>query len=651
MVGFLAMLALTASMALKLWPVRYATRWIVGVSINGLLVFTGMLLYWQEQAINQADWLGHHLHSTNYLLATPQKIGTSSKNSSRYTFRVLACISTDSTQKKVTGSFIGYLPKENAGSFLPGDILLFTAKNLQSIQSTGNPGSFDFARYSARQNIRHQAFYKTGQFKKIAGPTGINLARMLAYGQLSAMQSMRTTVPQNSAGLAMALLIGYRNEVDKSLLQAYANTGVVHVIAVSGMHLGLIFLLLQRVLVFPEKRYKIFKWIKALVVLLIIWLFSGIAGSAASILRAAFMFSIAMLAKLIRKPMDNIQSICIGAFALLCYNPLWIWDAGFQLSFAALLSIICYQPLISTWAAPKNPILKNIWELTAVTLSAQVLTLPISIGQFHQAPVYFLASNLIAVPLSSLALVTAIIQWAICAPGFTNSLAGSATGFFIDLMNAGINHINSIPGAVIDQIEWSATQTITAYLIILGITAWLLKPTPTNRSFSLLAIALFGILNLCQKQESSQQEILLALHLPRQSAISVVLRNTLQPISHQSQNQPAEVLAANRYFHTRMLAADSASLYRYKSCRIALPKTTRSIQPLLATKPKYLFLPSTLQQIEPILNTLHPETTLVIDGSIPEWRARQWCAQLRQRKLRYYSTWESGALRVPINKF
>lgn len=651
MAGFLVSLAITASFALKIWPVRHATRWIVGIAINGVFVFTGILLYWQEQATNQADWMGHHLNTTKYLLVTPEKIGTTAKKSSRYVFRVLACIKEDGTQKKVTGSFIGYLPKENAGSFLPGDILVFTAENLQSIQSTGNPGSFDFARYSARQNIRHQAFYKSGQFRKIAGPSGFNLARVLAYGQLSAMQSMRTTVPQNSAGLAMALLIGYRNEVDKSLLQAYANTGVVHVIAVSGMHLGLIFLLLQRVLFFPEKRYKIFRWIKALVVLLIIWLFSGIAGAAASIIRAAFMFSVAMLAKLIRKPMDNIQSICLGAFALLCYNPLWIWDAGFQLSFAALLSIICYQPLINTWATPKNPILKNIWELTAVTLSAQVLTLPISIGQFHQAPVYFLASNLLAVPLSSLALVTAIIQWAISATGITLHLAGAATGIFIDMMNAGINHINAIPGAVIDQIEWSASQTITTYLIILGITAWLLKPTPTNRTFSLFAIALFGLLNLLQKQESSQQEILLALHLPRQSAISVVLGKTLQPISRQSQNPPPEVLAATRYFHTRLLAADSASLYRYDSCRIALPKTTRSIQPLLAAKPRYLFLPPTLLQIEPILNSLHPETTLVIDGSIPEWRARQWCVQLRQRKLRYYSTWESGALRIPINKF
>ncbi|ULQ51238.1 ComEC/Rec2 family competence protein [Flavihumibacter fluvii] len=505
----------TSCLAAKIWLIPYRTRWLTGLSINLLLFSMGMVLIRECRVNNKETWLGHHLRQGEKIMGTPATIATPGKKTSRVKFSVYTIIDSAGQPKKVTGTILLYVPPAYLNQFIPGDIWVIKAKVLEQIRSSRNPASFDYALYCARQNIFHQAYLKEGQFKKIGEPASIQLSRLLAYGQLSALKAMRETVPEKASGLAMALLIGYRSEVDKSLLQAYTNTGVVHVIAVSGMHLGLIFGLLQGVLIFPDKRFKFFKWLKACFVLLTIWWFSGVAGAAASIIRAAFMFSIALLAKLIRKPMDSIQLICLGAFALLCYNPLWLWDAGFQLSFTALLSIICYQPLINTWVELHNPVLKAIWQLIAVTLSAQVLTLPISIGQFHQAPIYFLLANLLAIPLSSLALITALLQWIISIIGIQFPVPGQVTGFLIENMNTAILHINMLPGAVISQIEWTVPQTLLVYVFIIALTTWFIHHLKTSIWICFISLACHTALGSYDRYKKNRQEILVAFHLPQ----------------------------------------------------------------------------------------------------------------------------------------
>ena len=649
--GICASMVLSFCLATKIWIPRYAWRWIPGLSINILLLITGSCLFWHQQIFHRSTWFGHHLQHAKFFSGTPQAIATPGKKSNRIIFTISSVLDSVGHQKPVEGSIIVYIPNTSNLHFLPGDQWLFTAESLQQIRSSKNPGSFDYAEYCARQNIYHQAYLQESQITFISPPAKFHLSRLLAIGQISALRAMREAVPENASGLAMALLIGYRNEVEKSVLQAYTNTGVVHVIAVSGMHLGLIFMLLQKMLIFPDRRFRIFKWFKALLILLIIWLFSGIAGAAASIIRAAFMFSAVLLAKLLRKTMDNIQSICLGAFALLCYNPLWLWDAGFQLSFAALLSIICYQPLISAWINVRNPILKGIWDLAAVTLAAQVLTLPISIGQFHQAPVYFLVANLLAVPLSSLALITAILQWIISAAGLQFYLPGKITGLLIRQMDAAILHINSLPGAVIDHVEWSPLQTVIVYILIISFSVWCIRRSKIAACTSMLSIIFFQTLGVVDAYIKSRQEYLLAFQLPKQRIVALVQGWNMKILSPGKLSVTPELVAAKRYYQVKNKETLTGKLFRYRNLLIALPEDPQTIPAILQSTPDYLFLPGGLHNIDPYLPFISANTMVVIDGTIPEWRARQWCLVLHNCQLRYYSTWESGALQIPINKF
>ena len=212
---------------------------------------------------------------------------------------------------------------------------------------------------------------------------------------------------QKEAGLAEALLIGYKDDLDKTLVQSYTNTGVVHVIAISGLHLGLIYRILLLVLK-PLHTNVTLRWLEADSYIVRSMGIQFMAGAQPSILRSAVMFTFIVAGENFSKgPRSTI--LALSAFFLLCYNPFWLWDVGFQLSYSAVLSIVIFMKPVYRLFYVKNKLLDYLWQLNAVTLAAQILTLPVSIYHFHQFPAHFILTNVLAVPLSSVILIGEII--------------------------------------------------------------------------------------------------------------------------------------------------------------------------------------------------------------------------------------------------
>lgn len=630
--------------------IRFTHNWIGGILIHLLLFFTGYHLYHHNKIIHHPHWLGHHLHSSTFLIVTPAALPTPGKRSNRMPVKVMGRVDNMGQLHPATGNLLLYTPLTDIPKSLPGDWMALPASAIKKLQSAGNPGSFDYARYCSRKNLYHQAYLLPHQYQLIRKSGNFNLQKLLVKGQVSALSSIRATVPPSAQALAMALLIGYRGELDKELLQAYANTGVVHVIAVSGMHLGLIFLLLQHLLRFPVNRYPVTRWFKALLVVGITWWFSGVAGMAPSISRAAFMFSMALLATLLHKKMDPFQSLSLGAFVLLCYDPYWLWDAGFQLSFAALLSIVVFQPLIAPILHPHNRLLRGAWQLTATTLAAQLFTLPISIVHFHQAPLYFLAANLFAVPLSSLALVAALVQWIVSACNIPLTIPGKLTGLLIHWMDNIILHIDKIPGSVLTNLEWNTGQTVAAYLFILA----------GRNLFRSGGVILFlcSVLHIAgwhyaRRYATRSQELLVVYHLPRAAMAEIITGEKcyrLFPPAYPSATAfGATTLSdAHRYFRIRQIRYLPARLLKAGNMRLAIARTTQQLAPLLELQPDLLLLTGTVKAIEPILHHASRHTTIILDGSLPEYRARKWHQLLQAKGIPAHNTWTDGALLRPF---
>ena len=283
------------------------------------------------------------------------------------------------------------------------------SKPIQEIRNSGNPAAFDYKRYAPFNKITHQVYLTGNDYKKLPGICIPAWKKALFTTRDFVLNAVKSNIKgDKEQGLAEAMLIGYKEDLDKSLLQSYTNTGVVHVIAVSGMHLALLYWLLN-LLLQPLLKRKATKWLHPVLVLFILWAFSFVAGGAASIVRAAVMFTFITIGKQINRNASICNILAASAFCQLCHNPYWLWDVGFQLSYIAVLSIVIFYKPVYDLLFVKNKILNRVWQLAAVSIAAQVLTTPLSLYYFHQFPVYFLLGNLVVVPVSTVVLIGTLI--------------------------------------------------------------------------------------------------------------------------------------------------------------------------------------------------------------------------------------------------
>ncbi|UOQ76426.1 ComEC/Rec2 family competence protein [Hymenobacter sp. 5516J-16] len=383
-----------------------------------------------------------------------------------------------------------------------------SARSAGAQQAALNPGEFDYRRYLEYHQVYHQQFIHADQYQQIATapPNWLRAIAMRAARVLDGVFRQYVHAKREYA-LASALVLGIKDEVDQQTKQAYANTGTTHIMAVSGLQVGLLFgavtWLLGRL---PGRRGPWFRVVSAMLGLAIIWSYAFLTGLSASVLRAAVMFSFLILGRASGRQTSMYNLLAVAAFCLLCYDPYLLCDVGFQLSFLAVLSIVYLQPRIGRLLHPKafflgkqrpwQPTvvrkgwkwlgvgLEYGWQATALSLAAQVATLPLGLFYFHQFPLSFLASNLVAVPISSgavyVGLVLLALKGVVALVGVGSVQAAAVLDWLPRLVAAvfeemiwlfneyifGIGRL--LPGALISGIHVTAPQAWLMFAIILA---------------------------------------------------------------------------------------------------------------------------------------------------------------------------------------
>lgn len=469
-------IAITATSAglLFLHPIpthlRFRLRSITGILINVLIILCGIIITWYHHPDHSSNAITTRYASSHSVHAVVQEPLSQKKNSYKATARVTA-LTTHDQLIHANGNIILYFSLAvDPRDILYGSIIIIN-KPLQPVKSSGNPGAFDYHRYCTFNQTSYQVHLQPGEFSITSRSETRGLKKFIFQCREKVISILRKYIngPQEAA-LAEALLIGYKDELDKELVQAYSNTGVVHIIAVSGMHLGIVYWLLS-LLVRPFRKDKT-KWITAVIVLSGLWAFSLLAGAGPSVLRSAFMFSLIVIGETFSKRNNIYNNLAASAFLLLCWNPYWLWDAGFQLSYAAVLSIVLLFRPIYNLLYVRNKMLDAIWKLNAVTLAAQVLTIPVSIYHFHQFPNLFIIANLLAVPLSSLLLIGEIV---LCAVSFIPTIAewtGSVLNLSLGFLNNFIQRINELPFASWQHLQLDIAQVALLYAFIAAVMHW-----------------------------------------------------------------------------------------------------------------------------------------------------------------------------------
>ncbi|HEY5969062.1 MAG TPA: ComEC/Rec2 family competence protein [Chitinophagaceae bacterium] len=499
---------------------RYKLSAVSGLAITLLFIALGGLLSWYKNIQHDKNWFGKKYKNENALIVTLIENPVEKTKSYKGNASVDHILLNDSCIK-TKGTIILYFKKDSTLSTLEYGSQLIITKPLQEIKNSGNPGGFNYKRYSLFQGITHQVYLKENEFEILSTTNKEVFKQFINTSREKVLSILRKNIKgEKELGLAEALLIGYKDDLDKTLVQSYSNTGVVHVIAISGLHLGLIYWLL--LMLFKPLQKRKLKLLRPVFILTGLWLFSLLAGAQPSVLRSAVMFTCIVLGDSFARKSSIYNTLALSALLLLCIKPYWLWDVGFQLSYAAVLSIVIFMQPIYNLFYTKNKILDLILKLNAVTIAAQILTVPVSIYHFHQFPNYFLLTNFLAVPLSSLILLGEIL---LCVVSFIPVIAtfiGKILSWLIWIMNSYIERIEILPFSLWDGLQISILQTILLFGVATCFGFWLMEKSKTGLKYALASLFGFVVLRTISFIQANNREQLIVYNVPQKRAIDLI---------------------------------------------------------------------------------------------------------------------------------
>ncbi len=281
-----------------------------------------------------------------------------------------------------------------------GDFIMLPAQ-FSEIKAPLNPHQFNYKEYLARAGILNQ-IYSEPKHIQILGYKPYNLFRIAESSRSKIIEKLeKANFSKNEFAIIKALLLGERRDISPTTYSNYAAAGAIHILAISGLHIGIVLWLLTIILK-PLDSIKFGRVYRFIIILIFLWGFALITGLAPSVVRAVFMFSIIALGLQIRRNTNIINSLFISLFFLLLINPSYIFQVGFQLSYLAMLGIIGFQPLFQELWKPRFKIVLYFWKLLTVSLAAQLAVLPLSLYYFHQFPGLFFITNLVILPFLGL---------------------------------------------------------------------------------------------------------------------------------------------------------------------------------------------------------------------------------------------------------
>lgn len=446
----------------------YRYRWMPGLLINLTLLTLGYGVTYQHDELNHDSHFSkiHAPEEGTMLVGQVADVPVNKENWVKIELGISATGPNADSLQPATGSLLLYLQRDsNAQSLAFGDEIVLACK-ASTVEPPANPHAFDYGRYLHFQNIHYQAFVKNESWKLVKRNDRFSLYGTAIFFQKQFTETLRMHLKtENEFAVGAALIFGYRSEVPEEVMTAYSQTGAVHILAVSGMHVGILFVILN----FFFKRIKIrnryWQWGKAILILVAIWAFALVTGASPSVLRSATMFSFVVLADAMGRNKNFYNTLTASAFCLLLYDPYWLLSVSFQLSYLAILGIVYFQPKIAALWVIENKIGNYLWELNSVSLAAQLMTLPFTLLYFHQFPTYFWLSSLVLVPLSGLELGAGLLLL-ILDPIW--ALGAKALGWLLWVMlwlgNETVMTIQHLPAALVNGIWIGGNVTLLLFL-------------------------------------------------------------------------------------------------------------------------------------------------------------------------------------------
>lgn len=500
---------------------KWKIRWVYGILINSLFFFTGVVITHLKSDKNLKDHFSTSRNATLFIATLDDQLHEK-KNSFKTVLNIRSVKSADGDWENVKGNVLVYFKQDSAAAKLKyGDVILFNAR-LQKTEPPKNPEEFDYMEFLSFHNIYHQVYLAGNKWVYLGDNDG-NFIKRYAYDLRDKLVTIfEKYIPQKREyAVASALVLGYEDSIDAELINAYASAGALHVLSVSGMHVAIIYIVLSGLLVWLE-RNKHTRHLKFIILLLFLWFYAMITGFSPSVLRSAAMLSIVIIGNWLQGNDNIYNTLIVSVFALLLYNPFFITEVGFQLSYLAVFGIVYLHPMILRLFESRYWLTHKIWEITSVSISAQLMTFPLGLLYFHQFPNLFFISNLVVIPLATLVIYLCIILLFIASLPFAAYYLSKVCYALLFALNKSVLIVEEIPYSILKGISISVFETWIIYLLMTMILLFILykRPVYLNISFLLLITLLAG--QLFESYSIAHHKKFIVYNVPKESAYDLI---------------------------------------------------------------------------------------------------------------------------------
>ncbi len=444
------------------------------VVIDICFLLAGYSITHSREPLHRADHLIYHDQGVKAYKICITDNWQSKPNSFKTEAKVLS-VYTGDYWKWVDGRVHFSIKKDSLGGkpkYKPGDILMVSGSP-RVISENHLPGGFDFKVFSKFKRIYHQSFTDNEHIIDLGQHDSYYFLKRAAgevrtYAQHALEKYLRSPT---AYAMISALVLGVKDNLSDDMVKAFSDTGAMHVLAVSGLHVGIVYLLLSSLFKPWENNRKLTGLLNVFAIL-VLWTYAFVTGLSPSVLRAVLMFTVVLIGKVIQRKGNVYNSLAISAFILILFEPYLITSVGFQLSYLAVLGIVYLQPRFQRWWEPSNKLFEYIWSLTCVALAAQLSTSLLGLLYFHQFPTYFFLSNLIVIPLSGFLLGLGLAVVVFSKIPFIASIIALALDYAVDLVVFLLGKIASLPLSVFNSVYLSPQQTLLLYAFLITAIAY-----------------------------------------------------------------------------------------------------------------------------------------------------------------------------------
>ncbi len=613
----------------------------IKASFGFLAALTTMGIGMTSFSISQPKY--HHDHYIRQY--TPQKSTWQLKikevlKASDFSQRYLVDIQKINEQSKKGTLLLSIAVDSTKPTLLVDDELIMCA-SATAVTPPLNPHQFNYKQYLESIGVYHQIHLKTANYSILPSSISTFNGKAATLRNYIVLKLKEANFGDDELGIIQALLLGERTAISNSVSDDYKKAGAIHILAVSGLHIGILLLVLQTLLrPIPNTRKN--NVLKLFIIVIVLWGFAFLAGLSPSVVRAVAMFSFVAYALYLNRPTSTFNILALSFFFTLLVYPMSLFQVGFQMSYAAVFSILWIYPLLQKYWAPNTLILKKTWQLLSVSIAAQLGVLPISLFYFHQFPALFFVSNLIIIPILGLVLSMGILVIILAVSNSLPALVASIYNSMIGAMNWMVNWIAQQETFVFSTISWDVPQLILSYIILIASIRFFTKPN--FKKMIPIFLSIIGFLGwvLWVGYDTQRKQVVFVAHQTKKTVLahqkghhlSIYSNDTIPDAGFLQDYKIGErIHTTEKHLLKNAYTINSKSLFILDSLCIIPDKLAQPNIVLLTQSPRI--------HLERFIDSVQPNA-IVADGSNYHSFVQRWKATCLKRKIPFHYTGEKG---------